>query len=209
MYYVVPALSVLANTVIQHKLLETPFGRLALSSATCAQLLLSIVFQIVISARRTPGCPINGMFYRAGRLAGPPSARPDMGRVRAGIFPCPGRARQAGPETDPGRARAWPGRPDGLPLLLSCPPLRSTIPLLVSLSPFPSSSPKRSGLHPLKRFKLLQQTIQLESFPLVFNFHVPSSFALEEGKSPSEGQKSPNFVLERAAFREPHLASRR
>ncbi|KAF3774766.1 Cation/H(+) antiporter 15 [Nymphaea thermarum] len=58
MYYAVPALSVLANTVIQHKLLETPFGRLALSSATCAQLLLSIVFQIVISARRTPGYPM-------------------------------------------------------------------------------------------------------------------------------------------------------
>ncbi|XP_031488498.1 cation/H(+) antiporter 15-like [Nymphaea colorata] len=57
MYYAVPALSVLANTVIQHKILETPFGRLALSSATCAQLLLSIVFQIVISARRTPGYP--------------------------------------------------------------------------------------------------------------------------------------------------------
>lgn len=55
MYFAVPALSVLANTVIQHKLLQTPFGRLALSSATCANLLLTVVLQVVISSRMTAG----------------------------------------------------------------------------------------------------------------------------------------------------------
>ncbi|XP_031487241.1 cation/H(+) antiporter 15-like isoform X1 [Nymphaea colorata] len=56
-YLALPAISVLAHTVIEHKLLETPFGKLALSSAISMQLLLIPIFHVVLSFKPTPGQP--------------------------------------------------------------------------------------------------------------------------------------------------------